>query len=207
MRRAITIAALATAHVTASGCWGSISYSGGDATDDPDTGVDGIEDWAGDTVPDGDFDAVLPDSPEDVVPDSPADTLTDLPADVPPPDLPADPPVDVPPEPPVDLPVDPPADFVPGDGSVGEACAAIGDCALVPSDTAFCMTDMWGFISFPGGYCTGFCGSDAECGPGGGCDVGQCFLRCTSDAECRAAEGYTCHAIPFIGPDTYCLPG
>jgi hypothetical protein len=92
------------------------------------------------------------------------------------------------------------------DGAVGRACSEGcpgGSCDALPA--AFT----------PGGYCSGKCLRDEQCGENGACvqDVatltlglpGMCLLRCTDRTECR--EGYGCWALPWVLSDTrYCVP-
>lgn len=95
-------------------------------------------------------------------------------------------------------------------GSTGAACTMPSDCTMLTS--AMCLTDIGGFYSFPGGYCTTSCMSDAECGAGGGCLMipvlgGYCVKSCTAASDCREGEGYTCMAPPIGGMGgMYCLP-
>jgi hypothetical protein len=168
-------------------CGGTLKVSG-----EEDAGADTAEDTSG-----GD---VVEDPVEDVVPDVEPEPVEDVgpePADDPVPD----PSVDPVPDPVVDT----PADTGPG-GMTGDACTDSSECTGVPSDTRFCMNVMWGFVPFPGGYCTAWCGSDSECGTGAGCAVGQCFRECTHDSECRTSEGYVCREIPWVTTQTYCIP-
>ncbi len=136
------------------------------------------------------------DGSTDPTPDIWVDTGTD-----PIPDPVADPGVDTPPDISVDTP--------PGSGVVGDPCVDETSCGGVPT-AAFCLTNLYGYVNFPGGYCSGSCASEAECGPGTGCLVmggyGACMKRCTSSAECRAAEGYTCGPIPYVTTETFCIP-
>jgi len=64
-----------------------------------------------------------------------------------------------------------------------------------------------GGFTFPGGYCSMTCMTDADCGFGAQCVpfVNFCAKTCTSDDDCRAAEGYTCGSLGF-GTAMYCLP-
>jgi hypothetical protein len=58
--------------------------------------------------------------------------------------------------------------------------------------------------SYPGGYCTGRCVEDADCGATGVCTAGigggsgTCFRKCQSDAEC-GRDGYRCRSAPTSG--------
>lgn len=95
-------------------------------------------------------------------------------------------------------------------GSTGAACTMASDCTMLAS--AMCMTDIAGFYSFPGGYCTASCTMDSDCGAGGGCLTvplvgGYCVKSCTLPTDCRTGEGYTCMAPPIGGTGgMYCLP-
>ena len=105
----------------------------------------------------------------------------------------------------------------------GKACDQASDCA---GERVECAEKVGGITTFglslndsttPGGYCTGDCLSDADCGEGGACTgalaelfaVGECQSVCTSDSDCR--EGYACLDLSALGelnpgaPKT-CLP-
>jgi hypothetical protein len=83
-----------------------------------------------------------------------------------------------------------------GDDVAGDACTGSSDCGgamcatQVPGATMILQADA------PGGYCTGPCMTDAQCGQGGACVgalaglTGQCFARCMSDDDCR--DEYVC---------------
>lgn len=73
---------------------------------------------------------------------------------------------------------------------VGKACTADADCG-----GGRCALSG----SFPGGYCTGGCYEDSDCGSGGICrgniygGGGDCFEGCSVDSDCaRDAQGYGC---------------
>lgn len=178
---------LAVLACVASGCGGTMNVKGDrdaeeDATPDPVLDlVTDAEDAAPDPGEDGAPVDAIPDPAEDAPPEAAPDTAPD----------------------PVP---DPTGDTGPGTGLAGDPCTSGSDCMGIPSDTRFCMDYMWGFIPFPGGYCSAWCGSSSDCGTGAGCVVGQCFKRCTDDSECRTSEGYTCRVIPYVTTDTYCLP-
>jgi hypothetical protein len=82
-----------------------------------------------------------------------------------------------------------------GDGISGKECTSNADC-----DGARCATQVVGGafqqVTAPGGYCTGACMTNADCGEGGACGTiaglftGDCFASCTSDSDCR--DGYLC---------------
>jgi hypothetical protein len=63
--------------------------------------------------------------------------------------------------------------------------------------------------TYPGGYCTGRCLEDADCGKDGSCTAGlaggagTCYLSCATDADC-GREGYRCRAN---GMRMQCVPG
>jgi hypothetical protein len=67
-------------------------------------------------------------------------------------------------------------------------------------------------IEFFGGYCSGDCTSDDDCGPSGTCVdlivMNLCFKNCTSSSDCRVSEGYNCQALPEMvdEPGYFCLP-
>ena len=63
---------------------------------------------------------------------------------------------------------------------------------------------------FPGGYCTGNCLDDADCGARGYCVPGflgripgSCTLRCANDDDC-GRDGYRCRATSSA---SYCVAG
>jgi hypothetical protein len=101
-----------------------------------------------------------------------------------------------------------------GDDVAGKPCSDSGDC-----DGATCATTVLGTmlgaapVSAPGGYCTGTCMMDSECGDGGAClgalpgIDGSCFATCAAMDDCR--DGYVCAAGLTLGglviPDT-CRP-
>jgi hypothetical protein len=101
-----------------------------------------------------------------------------------------------------------------GDGRVGEACEANTDCGGIPSSAPNCMTDIMGYVEFPGGYCSADCTSDSDCGD---TDEGTCInayimtlclKNCTESSQCRTDEDYECGELPSIlGIEgTFCLP-
>lgn len=101
-----------------------------------------------------------------------------------------------------------------GDARVGEACEAATDCGGVPSPAPNCMTDIMGYVEFPGGYCSADCTSDDECGETGeGTCINAyimtlCLKNCTESSECRTSEGYDCGELPsMLGIEgMFCLP-
>lgn len=79
---------------------------------------------------------------------------------------------------------------------VGAACTADSDCA-----NGKCA------LSAPGGYCSGPCNSDADCGSGGAClqDTSSstgaaCYAKCFSPGSASSAcrTGYSCAAVPTV---------
>lgn len=116
-------------------------------------------------------------------------------------------------EPPDDVPTDSVEDSDAwGDGEVGDPCTLDTDCGGVPSAAPNCLEDIFGMITFPGGYCSADCTSDDDCGPDGDCIdaviMSLCLKTCTSGSDCRESEGYTCDALPdMLGiPGDFCLP-
>jgi len=193
MRITTSLATYALASVLAYGCYSSSDQlSGGDGVDAPDAPVDTV------------YDVPYPDLPSDppgpdVVTDSPwPDTPEDVPADTPWPDVPWD----VPPDP-----ADP--DVMPG-GIVGDGCSSWYDCTGMPTPGAECWTDIMGFLSFPGGYCSANCSSSWECGTLGECVdlsfISLCLRTCDYVEDCRETEGYDCMDMPFVGGGPFCLP-
>lgn len=88
-------------------------------------------------------------------------------------------------------------------GIVGSPCTQASDCGQ-----GRCETDD-GMVTYPGGYCTGACLQDTDCGSNGSCTVpaagggaGTCYRNCGSDADCR--DGYRCRANSGL---KQCLPG
>ena len=91
------------------------------------------------------------------------------------------------------------------DGIVGSACSGDancggGQCLLSENITS---------TTYPGGYCTGRCVDDSDCGARGLCtpgflgSIGSCALRCDNDADC-GRDGYRCRVIDGVGR---CAPG
>ncbi len=102
---------------------------------------------------------------------------------------------------------------VPWDGTggvVGDGCVSDEDCGGVPSTSSYCMTDIGGYIPFPGGYCSASCTTNDECGPGGFClnvyIMSFCLKECDDGSDCREGEGYECAEPPYIGGGPYCIP-
>jgi hypothetical protein len=94
-----------------------------------------------------------------------------------------------------------------GNGVVGSMCGADTDC-----EGGRCST-MSGATRFPGGYCSGRCLSDSNCGstgwcsPGTGGGTGTCYRQCESDTDC-GREGYRCRANTGTqGAPKRCIPG
>lgn len=95
-----------------------------------------------------------------------------------------------------------------GDNVAGKACTGNTDCE---GENATCAS-MIGGISIlgmtiggqtaEGGYCTGACEDDSNCGAGGVCvgalnvmgfaTQGTCQKACESDTDCRTDQGYAC---------------
>src|SRR5262249_49947514 len=76
--------------------------------------------------------------------------------------------------------------------SVGRSCSADAECG-----GGFCASDDMVFRSYPGGYCSGLCMQDSDCGDIGTCapglpgGLGTCYRKCTADLDC-GREGYRC---------------
>jgi hypothetical protein len=83
-------------------------------------------------------------------------------------------------------------------GVVGSMCGADTDC----SGGSCTMTGIG--VTFPGGYCSGRCLADSDCGSTGVCNAGlggaagTCYRKCDSDSDC-ARDGYRCRAPATIG--------
>lgn len=85
------------------------------------------------------------------------------------------------------------------DGIVGKACAQAPDCG-----TGSCMQTIPVVNTpYPGGYCTGSCYSDDDCGVEGVCQpgilgrAGSCYLRCDVARGCPR-EGYRCRVVSDV---------
>ncbi len=194
-------------------------WDGDGASDGPfvDTGADVPMDTLPDVPPDTWTD-VPPDTWTDMPPDVPMDTWMDVPMDTRP-DMPMDTWMDVPMDTMVDGPTDTRPDWpfdtgsdIPPDatgGIVGDPCASSASCTGVPGSGRMCLTNVFGYLEFPGGYCSATCTSAADCGPGGACVsvlFGRyCLEACSSWFECRMSEGYSCRSL-FGSGSTYCLP-
>jgi hypothetical protein len=79
------------------------------------------------------------------------------------------------------------------DGVVGTPCDKHSDCGDGRCQRGGAMGE------YPGGYCTGACLVDADCGASGVCTpptaagAGSCSLRCEQDTDCR--DGYRCRTV------------
>jgi hypothetical protein len=88
------------------------------------------------------------------------------------------------------------------DGIVGAPCTGAADCGAGRCQTGNEM------MMYPGGYCTGACLQDSDCGANGSCTLpltggaGTCYRGCQSDKDCR--EGYRCR---LNGNLQQCVPG
>lgn len=91
-----------------------------------------------------------------------------------------------------------------GDKALGESCNSSGECLL-----GACITE--DNAGWPGGYCSGGCTDDADCGGTGHCAFdaadgeGVCVLDCTQDSDCRTSENYGCGDSDTDGIDE-CIP-
>ena len=86
------------------------------------------------------------------------------------------------------------------DGIVGSACTSAADCG-----SGSCMqTIPIVNTTYPGGYCTGQCSRDDECGAEGVCvpgllgRSGSCYLRCDDAHPCER-DGYRCRVVSGVG--------
>lgn len=90
------------------------------------------------------------------------------------------------------------------DGIVGSMCADDTACG-----DGRCLTMAANATMYPGGYCTGSCLADSDCGAMGSCTpglaggAGTCYLRCGNDSDC-SRDGYRCRAN---GGLMQCVPG
>jgi len=101
-----------------------------------------------------------------------------------------------------------------GDDVAGKACTGTDDCGGAMCATSIPGTMVGSSLAAPGGYCTGTCMDDTQCGSGGAC-IGslangvafQCLATCEGPSDCR--DGYQCGGGVSIGglviPDT-CRP-
>ncbi len=166
----------------------------------PDTAViDTIDDTAWDPLPDTAMDTWV-DTATDTGIDTWVDTATDTGIDTW---------VDTVIDTGVDTATDTGVDTTPG-RIVGEACTMDTQCTGVPAAGVFCMSSLFGYITFPGGYCSATCTTSSECGALGDClpisDLGSyCLRRCTTGTDCRTAEGYTCDNLAGT-TGTHCIP-
>jgi hypothetical protein len=170
------------------GCGSSVDSEGdtGTDTDAPSDSTDMGPDRPPDTTPDTGPE-VTPDTGPDTVPDTGPDGGPDGGMDTGPDTGPS--------------------------GEVGDPCTTDGDCGLVPSSGVTCLRDIYGAITFPGGYCSATdCTSDTDCGTVGECVdfmgyAAYCLRTCTTDGDCRISEGYSCTTVPGSSSGaTYCLP-
>jgi hypothetical protein len=85
-----------------------------------------------------------------------------------------------------------------GNNVAGDMCTAMEDCP-----GGMCLTmrmGLGGAVELPGGYCSGRCIEDANCGEGGVClpallgGAGSCYQACANDSECTR-EGYRCRLL------------
>lgn len=86
------------------------------------------------------------------------------------------------------------------DGIVGQPCTSPEQCG-----SGSCMQTIPVVnVAYPGGYCTGSCSRDADCGAEGVCQpgilgrAGSCYLRCDEANGCER-EGYRCRVVSGVG--------
>lgn len=86
------------------------------------------------------------------------------------------------------------------DGIVGSACSSASECG-----NGSCMQTIPVVnLAYPGGYCTGRCSRDADCGEHGVCvpgllgSAGSCYLGCDETQGC-ARDGYRCRVVSNVG--------
>jgi hypothetical protein len=101
-----------------------------------------------------------------------------------------------------------------GDDIAGKACTDTADCGGAMCATSIPGTMVGSTLPAPGGYCTGTCTDNTQCGNGGAC-IGslsnniafQCFAVCDGPDDCR--DGYYCGGggtlLGIVVPDT-CRP-
>jgi hypothetical protein len=99
-----------------------------------------------------------------------------------------------------------------GDNVAGDACKSNADCS---GTNAVCMDTIGGLGGFggtaaPGGYCSGTCSQDSDCGEGGACVgaislaglanvKGNCEKTCTKDADCDRSKYYCAAGLQIPG--------
>ena len=181
----------------------------------PDVGPEILPDLPPDIAPDIPPD-IAPDIPPDIAPDVPPDIVPDVPPDIAPdivPDIVPDVPPDIAPDIVPDPWPDTPPDVMP-DGAtgrvVGDPCRRDFQCDGVPGTGRMCLTNLYGYVDFPGGYCSASCTSGTECGVGASCVslygfMTLCLKNCTTFFDCRYSEGYTCSSVGSGSP-TFCIP-
>jgi len=112
-------------------------------------------------------------------------------------------------------------------GVVGKACKKDKDCKGGSCSTSITMGGIAGMggtaVAYPGGYCSGACAKDEDCGDTGACvgalalgpvnSTGSCLLKCENTKDC-GREGYRCRpSTAFGAPGTgaqganVCQPG
>lgn len=86
------------------------------------------------------------------------------------------------------------------DNTVGKACTGDADCG----GAAMSCILMNGDRALPGGYCSGSCVENIDCGAGavciggfGGAAMGYCYKTCSAAGDCRT--GYECQDLGFGG--------
>jgi hypothetical protein len=95
---------------------------------------------------------------------------------------------------------------VPGALALGSACTTNSQCDTFDGNDPLCISQQQN--GWPGGYCTEWCSTDAECGPQGICkswlwSQGQCFKKCAGIADCR--PGYQCGDNFGSFPENVCF--
>lgn len=91
-------------------------------------------------------------------------------------------------------------------GVVGKECMGEADCG-----GGWCMANSQ-LTQFPGGYCTGNCLANSDCGEGAECSQGfggpgTCYRTCEADGDC-GREGYRCRGNTFAPNSAKrCVPG
>ncbi|HEX4353109.1 MAG TPA: hypothetical protein VHZ95_09350, partial [Polyangiales bacterium] len=89
--------------------------------------------------------------------------------------------------------------------TVGSMCTADTDCGA-----GRCAANNGLGTTYPGGYCTGRCLQDSDCGDVGSCTpgfagmVGTCYRKCSSDTDCDR-DGYRCRMTS--NSVMQCVPG
>jgi hypothetical protein len=94
------------------------------------------------------------------------------------------------------------------DSVVGSMCSTDSDCSggscMTTAASPFGQFGGGTMMTYAGGYCSGRCLQDSDCGASGVCSMGfgggtgTCMRKCESDADC-GRDGYRCRASANLG--------